>query len=128
MIAFDTLDNLEGYIALSGHLQSLIDIMDRSLPYDAKVGKYVYEDDKKVSYEVSAFLTGSGFTVPLELDKTYVDITLEGDSISSVGENVFRLSEGRFLLIRGERELKRGIAPDLEKSVRSVLFSIEESL
>ena len=88
----------------------------------------MYEDDKKVSYEVSAFLTGSGFTVPLELDKTYVDITLEGDSISSVGENVFRLSEGRFLLIRGERELKRGIAPDLEKSVRSVLFSIEESL
>ena len=126
MMAFDTLDNLEGYTSLSSHLTSLIDVLDRSLPYDQKVGRYVYPDDEGVEYEVSAFLTGSGFSKALEMDKTYVEITLEGESVSSVGESVFRLLEGRFLLLKGEGEIKRGISPDLPKSVKSVLFTLDD--
>ena len=76
-----------------------------------------------VSYEAQADVEIPEY---VETYTVHAYVPLEGESVSSVGESVFRLLEGRFLLLKGEGEIKRGISPDLPKSVKSVLFTLDD--
>ena len=125
MIIFDTLDNLELYLSVKPELRHVIDIMDRSLPYDQKPGSYECPENKDVRYEVKAYLTkADGYVPPLSEGKLNLEIILEGESVTSIdGDNVFRMAPGRFLITDGSQPLKRGMTQNLPVSVKSVVFS-----
>lgn len=124
MIIFDTLDNLELYLSVKGELRHVIDIMDRSLPYDQVVGVYKCPENDKVTYKIDAYLSGKGFDSKLEDGKLSLEIVLEGESLSSVdGNSVFVMTPGRFLITSDEHEVRRGLIRNLPVSVKSVVFS-----
>ena len=124
MIVFDTLDNLELYKPIKAELQHVIDIMDRSLPYDQTPGEYKCPENDKVSYKVDAFLTGKGFEYEPVREKLTMEIILEGEGLTTLdGENVFSMAPGRFLLYSDEYKVRRGVLKTLPFSVKSVIFS-----
>jgi YhcH/YjgK/YiaL family protein len=81
---FDTLDNLELYIPVLPKLAKVIEIMDRSLPYDAQPGEYA-TDDPDVRYIVSAYTTS---VAPKQFEshrkETDVQILLEGEELMAL--------------------------------------------
>lgn len=124
MIVFDTLDNMELYRPLKAELQHVIDIMDRSLPYDETPGDYKCPENDKVTYRVDAFLSGKGFEYLPAEGKLTMEIVLEGESLTTLdGDNVFSMAPGRFLLYSDGYKVKRGVEKTLPFSVKSVIFS-----
>lgn len=126
MILFDTLDELESYLMLHPLMQHVITIMDRSLPYDNPPGAYTCQECDLVSYVVDAFVSGDkGQSLVLAKGQTMVEICLEGEELisSTAPEMVFKLSQGRFLLVEGPVELRRGVNVNLPQAVKCVRFN-----
>ena len=124
MIVFDTLDNLELYQGISDKILRVITIMDRSLPYDQGPGHYKCPEDDSVIYEIEAYPTTFNGKKEIPSEKEYsMEIVLEGEAVTSIDEdNVFVMAPGRFLLLKGEVEIKRKMTRNIEKSVKSVIF------
>lgn len=124
MIVFDTLDKLEDYVGLRSGLGHVIDVMDRSLPYDEGPGEYMCPEDEKVTYKVDAFLSGKGFELVPKQGMFTLEIILEGECLTSIdSDNVFSMAPGRFLLFSDEHKIKRGMTKNLPVSVKSVVFT-----
>ena len=124
MIVFDTLDNLELYQGLSDKILRVITVMDRSLPYDQGPGRYKCPEDEEVLYEIEAYPTSESGKREMPGEKEFsMEIVLEGESVTSVGsDNVFVMATGRFLLLKGETDVKRKMTRNIERSVKSVIF------
>lgn len=123
MIIFDTLDNIELYLKISDKFIHVITVMDRSLPYDQGVGKYKCPECEEVAYEISAYPTTDKGRVEIPSEKEFsLEIVLEGEAVTSINGNVFVMSPGRFLLSSNEKDIKRGITRNIDKSVKSVIF------
>ena len=122
---FDTLDYLEAYKPVVNHMQTIIDILDRSLPYEEDVGRHVSSEDKDLVYIIDSHLSSSkGFEAELNEGKDVMEIVLEGEEIVSVSGSVVRLSPGRFLIYSGDEKARRGIAESLPVAFKAVRFLI----
>ena len=51
-----------------------------------------------------------------------MEIVLEGDEIVSVDGSVFRLQPGRFLIYRGNADVKRAVSYALPEHTKAVRF------
>ncbi len=122
MIVFDTLDELESYKLAIVDINTVIDVMDHSTPYDEKVGEY--ENPKKNGIHIiEAFLTSdNGFETKTEAGKLYVEICLEGEEIVNVDGSVFKLSPGRFIAYKDKENVKRGVMFSLPVATKTVRF------
>lgn len=123
MIIFDTLDELESYKGVVPELNTVIDVMDHSLPYDETPGEYKNPGEDKGVHIVDAFLTSAnGFAGALESGKLYVEICLEGEEIVSIDGSVFKLTPGRFVVYSSIQNLKRGMMFSLPVATKCVRF------
>ncbi len=123
MLIYDVLDKLENYSSVVPHMERVIDVMDHSKPYEDDCGEYSCSNDGTVKYLVTAHLSSSGgFWGENFLDRTILEIVLEGDEIVSIDGSVFRLTEGRFLVYDGKATIKRGIASSLPIAFKTVRF------
>ena len=122
MIVFDTLSQLESYEGVFPEIRTIIDVMDRSLPYEEGDGKHKTPEESNVSYIIDTFLTSSkGFESDLE-DCSVMEIVLEGDEIVAIDGSVFRMQPGRFLLYSASRSVKRGLSYSLPEHTKAVRF------
>lgn len=130
MIVFDTLDKFELYNPIFSKLVHVIDVMDRSLPYDQVPGEYRCPEDDQVQYKVEAFLSSNeGLRYKTGKGDTFVEIMLEGEAITSLdGDNVFKLIPGRFLLYTSGYEVHSHVCANLPVACKSVLFKISGTL
>ena len=122
-MVFDVLSQLESYQNTFSEIQNVIDIMDRSLPYDQKEGTYVCPENSNVSYSVSTILT-SDKGILLKVDKKAIVITLEGEMVVSSKDvdKVFILSEGRFILV-DEGEWRICMSSNLPTNIKYCVFT-----
>lgn len=128
MSIFDVLSELESYVPAVPALRHVITIMDRSLPYEKGTGVYTCPESDKVSYKVDSFLSSDrGIEFTVEPGTEAVVIALDGEEmVSSLsGDQVFILTEGRFLILSAG-SYKRGISPNLPASVKDVVFTLIE--
>lgn len=117
---FDILSELESYENAFPEIRNVIDIMDRSLPYEKPEGSYVCPENSKVTYSVSEILTGDkGVLLNIESNHKALIITLDGvQVVSSIDvDKVFILSEGRFLLL-DEGEWKIAMTTNLPSQIK----------
>ncbi len=122
MIIFDTLDELESYKGAVGEINTVIEVMDHSTPYDEGIGEYNNPKDNG-KHIIEAFLTSAnGFSASVDSGKLYVEICLEGEELINIDGSVFKLSAGRFLAYREVVEVKRGIMFSLPVAVKCVRF------
>lgn len=123
MIVFDTLSFLESYIGPFPEINTIISVMDRSLPYDQLPGRYDTPEKSTVRYIIDECLSSDkGFESGLFEGKRVMEIVLEGEEIVSVASSVFRLSEGCFLIYSGDEKVKRGIMYALPVHFKAVRF------
>lgn len=124
MIVFDTLSELESYENSFHELRNVIEIMDRSLPYNQGEGSYVCPENKAVTYDVEMVMTGDkGVLLKVPSGKKAVVITLEGEMVAATlsSDRVFILSEGRFLLV-GEGEYRVALSTNLPTEIKYTVF------
>ena len=123
MIIFDTLDELESYKGAISDLNTVIEVMDHSTPYDESAGEYRNPKKDSGVHIVEAFLTSDkGFVSLCEEEKLYVEICLEGEELVNIDGSVFKLSTGRFLAYKGIKEIKRGMMFSLPIATKTVRF------
>ena len=123
MFVFDTLSQLESYEGAFPAIRTIIDVMDRSLPYEEGDGRYDTPEKSNVKYIIYSFLNSDkGFKAEKHEGKNVMEIVLEGDEIVSIDGSVFRLSSGRFLLYGGDEDARRGLAYALPEHTRAVRF------
>lgn len=123
MIIFDTLDELESYKNAFDFINTIIEVMDHSTPYEEGPGEYENPGEGKGVHIVEAHLTSSsGFSSPKLEGKVVCEITLEGEEIVNIDGSVFRLSPGRFLIYSGDSDIKRAIMYSLPTAFKCVRF------
>ena len=123
MIVFDTLSELESYEGVFSEIRTIIDVMDRSLPYEQGDGRYDTPEKSDVRYIIDSFLTSdNGFEAEKHSGKNVMEIVLEGDEIVSLEGSVFRMQPGRFLLYSGDAQVKRGLSFTLPEHTKAVRF------
>jgi len=119
----DLLDRLEWYRGTHPSWQRVIDILDRSLPYDDPDGEHLVDS---VRYRVDTYrTTEEGSEAAAEENRLLV--LLEGEELFSLSENgeVFLstvFTEGRFIYIRKHERYKSGQTYSQENTVRRVMF------
>lgn len=121
---FDILSELESYENSFPEIRNVIDIMDRSLPYEKSEGTYSCPENDKVTYSISEILTGDkGISYSVEKNHKALIITLEGVQVvsSSDVDKVFILSEGRFLLL-DEGLWKIAMTSNLPTQIKYCIF------
>lgn len=122
---FDILSELESYENSFPEIRNVIDILDRSLPYEKTEGTYICPENDKVTYSVSEILTGDkGISYSVEKNHKALIITLEGVQVvsSSNVDKVFILSEGRFLLL-DEGLWKIAMTSNLPAQIKYCIFN-----
>lgn len=123
MIVFDTLSQLESYVGVFPAVRTIIDVMDRSLPYDQGNGHYETPEKSDVKYIIDTFLTSDkGFESEHFPAQIVMEIVLEGEEMISISGAVFRMSTGRFIIYSGEESVKRGLAYTLPEHTKAVRF------
>ncbi len=123
MIVFDTLSELESYEGVFSEIRTIIDVMDRSLPYDQGKGEYDTPEKSSVKYVIDTFLTSDkGFDGGEKSGSKIMEIVLEGDEIISIDGSVFRMQPGRFVLYSGDSVIKRGLSYALPEHTKTVRF------
>ena len=89
MTVFDILSQMEAYAQAFPAMNTIISVMDRSLPYEAASGSYNTPEKSDVRYLVDEFLTSErGFSSVDTAGKTVLEIALDGDEIVSVDGSV----------------------------------------
>lgn len=123
MIIFDTLDELESYKLAFDSINTVIEVMDHSTPYEEAPGEYPNPGKEKGVHIVDAHLSSAtGFASPKMEGKRIVHICLEGEEMVNIEGSVFRLSPGRFLIYEGSFDVKRAIMYSLPSAFKSVRF------
>ena len=123
MIVYDTLSYLESYTGPFPAINTIISVMDRSLPYDQLTGRYDTPEESDVKYIIDEALSSDkGFESGLYEGKRVMEIVLEGEEVVSAASSVFRLSEGSFLIYSGDEAVKRGIMYALPVHFKAVRF------
>ena len=123
MIVFDTLSELESYEGVFSEIRTIIDVMDRSLPYDQGAGRYDTPEKSDVSYIIDEFLTSQrGFPAETHDGNLVMEIVLEGEELISVSGSVFRMETGRFLIYSGSDKVQRALMYSLPVHTKAVRF------
>ena len=123
MIVFDTLSYLESYTGPFPEINTIISVMDRSLPYDQLPGRYDTPEESSVKYIIDECLSSEkGFDNPKQEGRRIMEIVLEGEEMVSVSSSVFCLSEGRFLIYSGDEDVRRGMMYALPVHFKAVRF------
>lgn len=123
MIVFDTLSELESYEGVFPSIRTIIDVMDRSLPYEQGDGEYDTPEKSSVRYVIDSFLTSDkGFEAVKVPGKHVMEIVLEGDEMISLSGSVLRMQTGRFAIYPGDADLRRGLSYALPEHTRTVRF------
>ena len=123
MIIFDTLDELESYKLVFEPINTVIEVMDHSTPYEEAPGEYPNPGKDNGVHIVDAHLSSASGFVSLKMEgKTIVEICLEGEEMVNIDGSVFRLSPGRFIVYDGDAEAKRAIMYALPVAFKSVRF------
>lgn len=124
---FDLLDNLEWYLKLHPSVRVVIDIMDRSLPYEDAVGQHLVDG---LNYQVLSYVTeAEGRIETAEMDQ--VHIMLEGEELFSLQAEhgpsvVFKSGVGTFIHVRmGESYRHRQILTS-PMMAKKVIFKLTE--
>ena len=126
MTVFDTVDQLESYLSAFPYLQHVIDILDRSLPWEKGNGFYSCEENSEVTYTVSSAVSSAhGYAFEVAEDSLAVIVTLEGEQLVSSPDSfsVFVLSPGRFVIL-DQGTWKRGVSPNLPSAFSDVVFHL----
>lgn len=124
-MVFDILSELESYENSFPEIRNVIDIMDRSLPYEKGEGTYSCPENDRVTYSVNEILTSDkGISFNVEANHSALIITLEGEQVVSSNDvdKVFILSEGRFLLLN-EGVWKIAMTPNLPAQIKYCVFN-----
>ncbi|NLZ76665.1 MAG: DUF386 domain-containing protein [Spirochaetales bacterium] len=123
LMLIDLLDRLEWYRDTHPLWQSVIDILDRSLPYDDPDGEHFIDT---VRYQVETYRTTErGSEAVAEENRLLV--LLEGEELFSLseGEEVMLstvFTEGLFIYLRKGERYKSRQTYSQEKIVRRVVF------
>ena len=119
MHIFDTINDLESYLAVVPNLDKLIDILDRSLPYEMTNGS---DMTSGIKYKVETYnAKEKGFFIPNE--NCVLILTLDGRQMVTTEEGVFVLNEGSFLIL--DASYSKGIAIGNEETVRDCVFTLD---
>ena len=124
-MVFDILSELESYENSFPEIRNVIDIMDRSLPYEKGEGTYSCPENDRVTYSVNEILTSDkGISFNVEANHSALIITLEGEQVVSSNDvdKVFTLSEGRFLLLN-EGVWRIAMTPNLPAQIKYCIFN-----
>ena len=124
-MVFDILSELESYENSFPEIRNVIDIMDRSLPYEKGEGTYSCPENDRVTYSVNEILTSDkGISFNVEANHSALIITLEGEQVVSSHDvdKVFILSEGRFLLVN-EGVWRIAMTPNLPAQIKYCIFN-----
>lgn len=121
----DLLDHLEWYLKLHPLLQSVIDILDRSLPYEQGIG--IYQQDG-VEYEVQSYVTQASGQLA-EPKGMELHVVLEGVELFSLqrsGEPVVvsPLTTGMFLLLKPHEPYRHQQTQGEGIAVKKVIFRL----
>ena len=119
----DLLDRLEWYRDTHPSWQRVIDILDRSLPYDDSDGEHFVDS---VRYQVAAYRTTEEGSEAVAKENCLL-VLLEGEELFSIseGKGVFLstvFTEGRFIYLRKQERYKSGQTYSQENIVRRVMF------
>ncbi|NLE15381.1 MAG: DUF386 domain-containing protein [Spirochaetales bacterium] len=121
----DLLDNLEWYRVLHPQIQTVIDIMDRSLPYEDAPGQHSVDS---LGYEVLSYVTSNEGIVHTAGEKE-LHVVLEGEELFSLqGERqplvVTSFTTGSFVLVaKGETYRHRQVLATTG-AVKKVIFRL----
>lgn len=123
----DLLDHLEWYLKLHPSLQTVIDILDRSLPYERDVGTY-HQDG--LEYEIQRYVTRASGQLS-EPKSMELHVVLEGEELFSLqrqGEPVVvsPLTTGMFLLVKQHEHYRHQQAMGEGLAVKKVIFRLSE--
>ena len=124
-MVFDILSELESYENSFPEIRNVIDIMDRSLPYEKGEGTYNCPENDRVTYSVNEILTSDkGISFNVEANHSALIITLEGEQVVSSNDvdKVFILNEGRFLLVN-EGVWRIAMTPNLPAQIKYCIFN-----
>ena len=124
-MVFDILSELESYENSFPEIRNVIDIMDRSLPYEKGEGTYSCPENDRVTYSVNEILTSDkGISFNVEANHSALIITLEGEQVVSSNDvdKVFILNEGRFLLVN-EGVWRIAMTPNLPTQIKYCIFN-----
>ncbi len=122
---FDVLDNLEWYRALHPQMQGIIDIMDRSLPYDDLPGTYTVQG---ITYKVMTYTT-SEHAVLQTAEEAQLHIILEGEELFSLQQEgkvcvVSQITTGMFVLVRAGETYSHQQNRNSAVAVKKVVFTL----
>lgn len=123
----DLLDNLEWYTPLYPKMQAVIDILDRSIPYDDEPGEHQVDG---VSYKVATYLTDEVGMVN-QAKGSELHMVLEGAELFSLQQDgqpvaALHLSSGIFVIVHKDEQYRS--AQDLSGSavVKKAIFRLSE--
>lgn len=124
----DLLDNLEWYRALHPNLQTIIDILDRSLPYEDGEGEHQVDG---LSYLVMTYAT-SGRGVVKSAAERELHVVLEGEELFSLQDEgqplvVSPLTTGSFVLLAKGEVYRHQMMLNTACQVKKVVFRLPES-
>jgi beta-galactosidase beta subunit len=124
---FDVLDKLEWYQKLYPSIETVIDIMDRSLPYDDPDGLHCVDG---ISYTVSTYVSAPDTTIQ-EAPTDCMHIILEGEEVVALEEGgtpsvVAMATPGRFVLFSKGEHFKNALQNGSPHAVKKVIFTLSE--
>lgn len=124
---FDLLDMLEWYRGLHPAWQTVIDILDRSLPYADEAGNHQVDG---LSYQVLSYVsTDTGTAHTAEHDELHV--ILEGEEMCSLYQGdkaavVVQCTTGMFILFKAGEQYRHGQQAASPTAVHKVIFRLPE--
>lgn len=122
---FDVLDKLEWYQKLYPSIGTVIDIMDRSLPYDDSDGSHCVDG---IDYKVETYVTKSDAPIQAAPFDCML-IILEGEEVIALEEGgnpsvVAMATVGRFVLFSKGEQYKSALQNGSPCKVKKVVFNL----
>ncbi len=124
----DLLDNLEWYRRLHPCVQTVIDILDRSIPYEDAIGQHKVDGQ---DYQVLAYITSEQGALQTA-DERELHVMLEGEELFSLQHEqqpvvAARFTTGSFVLLgKGETYRHQQVLGD-RSAVKKVVFRLSAS-
>ncbi len=126
----DLLDNLEWYRALHPAMQTVIDILDRSLPYEDAAGQHNVDG---LGYQVLAYVTDDPGSLQTATERQ-LHVVLEGEELFSLQDGnkqpvvVSHLTTGSFVLVAKGETYRHQQVLNGTCAVKKVIFKLPESV
>lgn len=124
----DLLDNLEWYRPLHPKMQTVIDILDRSLPYEDAVGQHRVDD---LSYQILTYMTDEQGVLQSATERQ-LHVMLEGEELFSLQDDgqplvVARFTVSSFVLVAKGEVYRHQQVLNTSCAVKKVVFRLPES-